>query len=368
LLIVLSSGAQEARKVWDFTKGFSDVTVANLSAAAAQGLGWTDKIDGGSTTDNCYFETKARSGNSELTCVVDGEDWVIPETEGLLVGAASNQHFNIVYNETNGGYIWLNGKKSEDFITVPSVPAGDTVTVVFSSHSNKQARGFKVSGDSGFGQKDDSSIQSWTSIERDTVVLKNFNENDADLKIMATNGFHIHYICVGAIPEPEYVDPTIPVAYLYDSSYEGYSADADVIRSVVLTDLLAAKLPDAKVTDIDVSNASGVDADSLKKFNVVVVGGAIAASNAFVSVIKDALAYVPVLNFNANLYEAWGYGSAVSSDQNAVKIKKAYLSNSMFVSSETGESYINAEDSTLTLFTEGGVKAVETHRGRLFRR
>lgn len=145
LLMAAASYAQgDVRTLWDFTQGFSSETIANLEADAASGAGyWTNK--------GTWYESKARTAGP-LYAHVNGQDWLIPETEGLTIGAQSNAHFNIVIEHNDGPHIWLNGRKGEDYVTIPAVPAGEKVTVVYASHSGDQARGFKVSG--GFASED----------------------------------------------------------------------------------------------------------------------------------------------------------------------------------------------------------------------
>ena len=56
LLVAVGANAQD-RKTWDFTKGFSATTIANLEADEA---GWT-KSESGSKK---WAESKARTGNT----------------------------------------------------------------------------------------------------------------------------------------------------------------------------------------------------------------------------------------------------------------------------------------------------------------
>ena len=70
LLMAVSANAQD-RKTWDFRKGFSASTIANLQADTKN---WTDSEGSGRN----WAESKARTANTEITCEVNGETWVVP--------------------------------------------------------------------------------------------------------------------------------------------------------------------------------------------------------------------------------------------------------------------------------------------------
>ena len=348
LLTSLSASAQdeESRKLWDFRNGFSDETLANFAADAAASDGyWTDMTASG------FYESKKRSSTGELKCKVNGEDWIVPETKGIVFYGTSAKHICVQYESAKfGPHIWLNGGKGEDAITIPSVPANDSVTVIYSSHKDTESRGFTIKT-SGFSGKDGSTT-TWKTTGMDTVVILNNNAEASDLKLQATSGMHYHFICIGETPKEE-AQP-IKIAYLYDSGYANYDLKKEPDNT--LNDIIEEKFADAKYIRMDVAgDMSAVTADSLKTFDAVIVSGAINASSAYASTIKEAIAFVPILNLSTNLYEAWGYGKATTTQTNTVLVGEAARKASLFSPSISGEeeSYID-EEGNLQLLVEGG--------------
>ena len=287
LLMAVGSYAQgDVRRLWDFQgEGFSQETLDNLASDAASSNGYW-------TNNETWFESKARTAGP-LTAIVNGSEWVIPETEGLTIGAQSAKHFNIVFDHADGPHIWLNGKRTEDYIVIPQVPAGDTVTVVYASHSGNEARGFKVSTD-GFAGYYDGQTQ-WTTVGgKATVVIKNNNEDPTDLKLTTTNGMHFYYICVGERPKDANVAKKI--GYIYDSTNEKYvnggEGTGDGSLDICL-DLLKGSLY-CEVVNIDAStDVSAVTADSLEGFDVVVLSPYVNAGAPILQTVKQAIALHP---------------------------------------------------------------------------
>ena len=359
LVLALSSQAKdEVRKLWDFTQGFSETTIANLTADAESGSGyWTNK--------ETWFETKARTAGP-LTCKVNGEEWVIPETEGLTIGASSAKHFNIVISHNDGPHIWLNGRKSEDYIIIPQVPAGDSITVVYASHSGTEERGFKSATDGVVGKYDGAT--QWKTVgKKDTVVLINNNAEDTDVKLQATNGMHFFYICVGEKPSSE---PKVThIAYIYDSGYPGYTFGSDDMNYDVISNTLPMRLGEEnmELKAIDVADGgAAISADSLQYYDAVVVSNAIRKDNAFVGTLKSAIAYVPMLNLSPDLYETWGYGKSVATTTNMLDVTAIGKESPVFQpSDQSQEPYID-ENGQLMLYEEGNITGYEVEPGSYF--
>ena len=291
LLTLLAVGAQAQRKTWDFTKGFKQTTIDNLKAA-----GWTDQTAGK------IIQSSKRSAAGPLTYTIDGSEWTCPETEGLTFGQVSANHLNVAYGVDGDKYIWLNGKKAEDCVTIPGIPAGEKITIVYASHSGSEARGFKCST-SGFSDADGAT--SFTTIEQATVVLTNNNSEASDLKISATNGFHIYSIVIGD------GDPIVNnnIAYLYTGEQDAYVATLQSRENTT-------------VTPIDVASTT-ITAEALQDYSLVILAASIPADNAAVAVVKQAMPFTPMLNMNANLYTAWTYGTAVAMETPVGVIKDA---------------------------------------------
>ena len=284
LALLVSVGASAQRKTWDFTKGFSATTIANLKSA-----GWTDE------TADQSIQTNARS-EGPLKATVDGQEWIVPETSGLTFHHTGANHIVLAYNRTSGGYVgtkflWINGKTANDAITIPAIPAGEKVTIVYESHSKTEDRGFKVSG----SFQDANGNQTFTSHDRlDTVVIVNTGSAEADLKLSSTSGHHYYSIVIGD------GDPVVAetIAYLYTGATDG-----------VYQQLQARE--GSTVTAIDVATTT-LTAEALREYSLVVIAPSVPADNAVTAVVKEALPYVPMLNLNANLYPAWTYGVAVA--------------------------------------------------------
>ena len=333
LLALLSVGANaQDRKTWDFTKGFSTTTIANLKSA-----GWTDETAGRS------IQCGARSSSGELKYEIDGVEWTVPETAGLSFAAKSAKHIVFAYDYNNTGFkgksfLWINGKKSEDAITVPNIPAGEKVTVTYESHSTTDNRGFKTSGDF----KDAEGNQTFTSHgDTVTVVIYNTGSETQDMKMQSTNGHHIYKIVIG---EGDVVE-NAKIAYLYNETKGAVAAQLEAREGV-------------DVVAIDVASTT-IDASGLQEYTLVVIDANVPADNAAVNVVKEALPFTPTLNFNANLYPAWGYGTAVSivDGIGAVKNAKSSLLADVPIEQETLEngvfSYVDLSASSITGVTLG---------------
>ena len=353
LLLMTSFGvsAQEVRKLWNFDKGFSQTTLDNL---AGDTEGWTDQSSKG------FFEGKKRAAAGQLTCKVNGEDWVIPETAGLVFGYVSNQHINIQFESAAlGPHVWLNGKKAEDCVTIPQVPAGEKITITYSSHKDTEARGFEIKT-AGVVSAEDNTTTKFTTKGKETVVIINNNSEAVDVKLQATNGMHFHYICVGDEPQEE--EQKTKIAYLYDSSYPGYDISTDAIHEAIgatITD----KISDAEFVDIDISTTQKVDLDSLRKIDVVVISNAINPATPYVNTIKSAIAYVPMLNLSTTLYETWGYGKAAQGEDNILKIAAKAQEAPIFFD-EMGESIL--DEGTIALYYETPVAGYTAEEGSYF--
>ena len=298
LLSLVATGANATqRKTWDFTKGFSDATIQQLAADVAAAGGWTEETAGQS------YQCGSRTSKTQLTA----NGAVIAETQGLLFGSASSKHVILAYNYTKTAYaytsfLWLNGATTTDYVTIPKVGPGQTIAITHESHSTTVARGFtctttgvtKVSGD------ETSILGAVTTVYK--VPDTNTDSIDVTFKT-SVGGAHIQSIIIDEGDQPEVKD-NAKIAYLYDSSFSGYDADNDPIKTI---------LSEKNITNFDIKDftADGKDVvtpDSLQKFDMMVVSDAIASTNAFVPSLKKLIRYVPMINLNASLYDTWGYG------------------------------------------------------------
>ena len=337
LLLSTAANAQSFRKSWDFRKGFSSTTVANLQADMNQNgaegatAHWRSyEKEGGTPGDQAFWSATTATVNTDGYAIttVDGTETVIPELEGLNVRGVKAKGFVIAHNwaqsenveSPNGLYtygksfLWLNGKSLT--ITVPKALKGETLKIGVESHKNTEARGINVSAD---GEKLTATSGNPTpkffnevvyNIPDDTPDVEDY----AEITITTTNGCHIYYIIVG---EGD-AEVSRKVAYLYNSSAAGYTLESDIAYSRI------AAMEAVEVTPIDVAgNISTITSESLQENDVVVLSSTIPADNGIVAVLKNALPWVPVLNMNASMYGAWGYGEAVSTESAVANVKAA---------------------------------------------
>ena len=319
LLVAVGVNAQ-GRKTWDFTKGFSGTTIVNLQSDTEN---WTDSEGSGRK----WAESKARKADTEISCTVNGQTWLLPETEGLVFSAASAKHLNVVYEGgSDDTHIWLNGAKAEDAVTIPQVPAGEKLTVTFSSHGGKDDRGFKVSTG---GVADAEGKTQFLSAGQMTVELINSNSAAVDVKLSAAGGgMHFYKFVIGEGDE----EVIAKVAYLYDGT-------DDYVLGVLKSN------EDVEVTPINVTTTA-VTADQLQQYALTVIAASVPADNAAVSVVKEALPWSPFLNLNASLYPVWGYGEAIAT------------SNFMLVKNSKHNLLSGLEEEDLTIEEDGTLVAL----------
>ena len=365
LAMAVTANAQETyRKSWDFTK-WSARTVENLKAESAKGPttgAWSDVEKSSATEptelskDNCFWEVTAQGNSDGATLMANGE--VIPELEGLLYTNTTARSLAIAVNylEPNSGsgfgpyqgasYLWL-GSSKKNYFVIPHVAPGTTIKMGVESHKLTDARGVELhlghgtSGTKLLGPDGNAVATPTTYQDQEWVVPTDAadtpNEDGTyDIQIYNTNGCHIYYITVGEGDEPP-VTEAKKVAYLFNGS----NAD-DYAYAFISGDSRF------DVTDVDVA-ATQPTADELKAYDAIVISPTIGADNAYLPTIKQVIAFVPVLNLNPNLYEAWGYGKAVKTDANVLTIEDP--TNGAFENFDTTAG--------IELLTEGGITGVE---------
>lgn len=326
LFTSINAMADNYRRTWDFRKGWSEST---LECMAADTKHWTVQNTGFQNTGSF----------SELKAVMEygGEEIAVPELEGMEVGGLKSSAHVQIYDGTanNSSFpksacLWLNGSKSQDYVSV-QVPAGENVKIGYCSHSNSQARGFKVSGNF----KDAEGNQTFTSMADATIVdveLINTNTEEATLKIAATNGFHIYYIIIG---DGDVVE-NAKIGYLYyEAAGQGFE---ELPLYKAIKDTEGTTFEPIKVDD-------GIpSAETMNSYNAIVLDGSIPANESVVSALKDNIQWQPVLNVNANLAAAFGYGDIVTQPQDyesemvvVTDVKKSWFADATIIDDITGE-------------------------------
>ena len=364
LLSAVSANAQSTlRKTWDFRQGFSAKTV-NALMADQEEFGadkyWRNYESDATKADQQHFWCASKDAKNAqgYACTHNGgQEKTISELEGLTLGFSAAKKFVITYDgaqapdETGnapGGmvpygksYIWLNGKNE----TIKfNAEVGQTIRIAVESHAvNKsklgEARGISLSASNGTlaPKFDGNPVPTYyTEYEWD---LAGETGAVAELTIKSTNGCHIYYIIVGEGDDPN-ANKT-QVSYITagdatsESAYQALAADEQFV-----------------VTALD---AASVTADILKNNKVTVISPLLPADNSAVAVVKEAMPFTPIVNLNADLYAAWGYG------QVATGYAGGYIKNikhSVFNGFVEGEDYQIVDERPAFFFSEGEYKAV----------
>ena len=320
LVLAMTVNAQETyRKSWDFTK-WSATTVANLKAdAAASSLeGWSDiekKVDAGegktapeATAEKCYWYTGAEGGNAKA----NGEE--IEELKGLNINAtyAGNRSLAIAidYSSTSLGsyagpsYLWLGGGGKSVVCFTMKAKVGEQIVMEVESHKPSDARGVelyvgsitaanKIGGSFKPTTKDTHTwAEGWELPAGQTA-----DENGlVDVIVYNTSGCHIYNITIGEGDTPQ-TEEAKNVAYIHNGGL-----DEDFAYVMLSGDNRF------NVIAIDVATAPTYTSLTEGEYDVAVFAPSVTAESA--AVVKALIAYFPVVNLNANLYSAWGYGSA----------------------------------------------------------
>lgn len=309
------------RKTWDFREGFSTKTINALKADQEE-FGadkyWRNYEGDATKADNQHFwnASKDAKNASGFACTHNGgQEKVIPELDGLILGMSNAKKFVITYDgaqspnefESEGGpaigemiphgksYVWLNGKN--ETITFQAA-VNQTIKIGVESHAvakNKlgEARGITLTTSTGSLDliKGEPKPTYYTECEWN---LSGTEGEVADLTLKSTNGCHIYYIIVGEGDDPN-----------ANKTKVGYLTAGDATSEAVYTKLQEQYV----VTAIDAATFKAAD---LAAFDMTVVSPALPADNAGVATLKEAFAYYPILNLNAGLYGAWGYGETVA--------------------------------------------------------
>ena len=316
------------RKSWDFTK-WSDATHANLIA----GSDWSDIEKAADTApteiskENCFWQVgNSSAGISPMTA--NGE--VIPELEGLKFINSNSRSLAIAVNypstslgEYHGpSYLWL-GSKNVNYFVIPGVEAGTTIKIGLESHKPAEARGVQLyvgEGNSGtqLMDPDGVAVPTPTTYEEytwyvPTDLTDTPNEDGTyNVTVRNTNGCHLYFIQVGDGDSPV-VQEAKKVAYIAAS--EDPTSDNDYAWIYV-----------SSMSGIEptvVLSSSTPSLEDLQAYDLVMISPTVQATDAIVPVLKSAIAYEPVLNLNAALYEAWGLGQAVATDVTTATVADA---------------------------------------------
>ena len=346
LLVAVGANAQSLRKTWDFRQGFSTKTVNALKADQEEfgpNAHWRNYEGDATKADEQHFWCAAKgsaiSDENGNACTFSGDRaTIIPELEGLSVSSISNaKKFVITYDgsqsENEGSpngfhpygksYVWINGKNE---VLTFQAEVNQKIRIGVESHSNSQDRGIGLTTNGGSLELLEGNATP-TFFNECVWNLTGDAGTVATLTIKTTNGCHIYYIIVGEGDDPN-ANKT-KVAYITvgdatsEAAYQTIAADEQIA-----------------ITAIDASSAT-VTANQLQEYQGVVVSSNLPADNAAASVLKENLPYLPVLNLNASLYAAWGYGEAVAAEMPLAVISN--LNSELFDGFQLDADYIDAD-------------------------
>ena len=356
---VTASAQTTLRKTWDFRDGFSKKTINALKADMEEfGTSghWRNWEKSESAADERHFWSASSTffeSETGYPATFSGDKvTVIPELKGLSVkgGGMGEKHFVIVYDESqtefesspNGvfpygkSHLWINGgKKTLTF----QAEVNQTIKIGVESHKNTEARGIELSTSTGSLELLEGEPKPKTFNE----AVWNLTGNAGDvatITIKTTSGCHIYYIIVGEGDDPSGNSTTISYLTAGDATteaaYQALAANANY-----------------NVTPVD---AATVTVDALKANTVTVVSPELPADHAAVAVLKDAMPYTPILNLNAGLYAAWGYGETETADPIAVINN---MKSDLFADFVENEDYILADDLPAIVFDAASITGVK---------
>ena len=344
LMLTLGMSAQE-KKGWLFYEGLSDETIANLNADTGH---WADN---GSTDGDIYNWKNVGKQSADTYWMANGE--VIEELRGLLIDIGNNKDNSIhLQKARNGGDGKIRLTRKGTKITFPKLANGQKITIQGrSANATATNRGIapvqsyiqfqaeESSSQTGgacifLGNQADGSEGTYTFVWK--VVTDETDSVDVQFQLTPDAGIDFTYFMIDNGDAPEVKDAQ-PVGYLYNGDL-----DNDFAYAYLSGDARFA------LTEINVAETEAT-ADSLQKFQAVVVSPTIAADNAYLPVIKQTIAFVPMLNLNPNLYEALGYGRAVETETCVLTVED--VENAAFEGLDITEG--------LLLLTDGAITGVE---------
>ena len=316
-MLTLSVGAQE-RKSWLFYEGLSEETIANLNADASY---WADNGNADGVIYNWKNIGKQDANNYWMA---NGE--IIEELRGLLIDIGNNKD-NSIHLQTarSGGDGKIRLTRKGTVVTFPRLANGQKITIQGrSANGDATNRGIapvqdylqfqaeesspQYNGSCIFvGNKVEGSEGTYTFVWK--VVTTETDSVDVQFKLTPDAGIDFTYFMIDNGDAPD-VQEAQPIGYLYNGDLDSDYAYIYLSGSEAFA-----------LTEINTATTTA-DADSLQKFQAIVISPTIAANDAYLATIKQAIAYVPVLNLNPNIYEALGYGKAVPTQSNLLGVVK----------------------------------------------
>ena len=357
LLGISNVNAQGLRKTWDFREGFSTKTVNALKADQEEfgdSKYWRNyESDAAKADEQHFWNASADFKNADKQACTHngGNEKTIDELEGLkFTSSTAAKKVVITYAGTqadnegspNGkfpygtSYIWINGKSEKiEF----DVNCGQQIRIGVESHSNSQDRGISIASSNG-SLTLESGNPTPTFFNECVWTLDGSPSDVSTITLTTTNGCHIYYIIVGEGDDPN-ANKT-KVAYITmgtaadEPAYQALTAN----DQLVVTDFVTA-IVTSGVSLTDVMTAPESMGPVFANYDVFVISPQLSTVlPQIVSLAQSFLNYYPVLNLNADLVKAWGYGEIGTGEPFAV-IKN--LKNDLFADFKVEEDYIETD-------------------------
>lgn len=312
LAMVIGVNAQ-SRKTWDFTSGLSDETIANLNEDTTN---WSEN---GTDDEGNVINWK---NNKKPSGVVYANGVEIAELSGIQISGGNGS------NDLHVATTKIRLTRSSMKMTLPKLAAGQTVTITAkSANSSATDRGFSGDDNLTYTSGPDGGICLGSSVdgapegglyELVWTVNDDVEDSVAVTITTITGGLDITSILIDG-GDAASVDEAKNVAYVTNLE----TIDEDYIN------IFLSSATDV-ITLTNLSSAEAITQDSLLAYDAVVISPYVKADDAMVSVLKSAVAYEPMVNFNSSMYPAWGLGTTVSTTTNELAVAEDYADHELF--------------------------------------
>ena len=330
LLFSLSVDAQW-RKTWDFSKGFSAETKANLTADTEN---WTSNRTDANTGETTGWKDKKKMygtlmANGVEIAELKGLDFL---NKGLKGGDYLIDPATIRLSRVSMGF------------NLPKLASGQKVTVkAKSANGTDMTRGFTWSDNLDYIDGPANGICPGPDGLQTLVwqVKDGFEDSVTVTLSIVGGGVDIESIIIDEGDEPA-VEEAKNVAYITKPA----TLDEDMAYIMV-----GSAADRVMLTAIDA--AESITLDSLQTYDAVIVSPYVEATDAIVPTLKSAVAYEPMVNLNVNLNEAWGYGTPTATSETTLTVAEEELESALFEGLDVAAGLELLTGGTITGVTPG---------------
>ena len=324
--VAITANAQ-GKKTWDFLgAGLSPQTITNLDADEAN---WTKEGTDADGNTTGWKEAKKHTGELQANGAV------IPELVGIqIVNSGLKSDNNVIIRKDR---VRINRDKMK--FKLPKLANGQTITIdCQSANGSATDRGVKASYDymKRIEGPEDNLIPGPSGLVRSVWQVETDEADSVDIEFtMITGGIDFRLIQIDGGDELQ----TAKVAYLYNGTED------------ILYNYLSVREA-TELTTINVTTTE-VTSEDLQQYDVVIIGPtaftpvASASGTDIAAVLKDAMQWTPMLNFNAQLYTAWSYGTTAETP-GFIKIKD--VKNTLFKNVD----YEETEEGNVIVYSSSG--------------